>query len=44
MMKKKFIQTVLLLIYSCGAVTVFGQIKRLNDPSIVAQHKRMVFE
>ena len=43
-MKKKFIQTLLMLFFSCSAVTVLGQIKRLNDPSIVAQHKRMVFE
>lgn len=43
-MKKKFIRTLLLLLFTCSTVTVFGQVKRLNDPSIVAQHNRMVFE
>ena len=39
---KKFALVPLLL----AAVGVFGQftVKRLNDPSIVAQHKRMVFQ
>ena len=44
MMKKKFIKTFLLALFSCTTVGVFGQVKKLNDPSIVAHNKRMVFE
>ena len=44
MMKKKFIKTFLLALFSFNTIGVFGQVKRLNDPSIVAHNKRMVFE
>ena len=44
MMKKKFIQTLLVTMFFCAAGCVFAQVKRLNDPSIVAHNKRMVFE
>lgn len=44
MMKKKFIKTFSLLLFSFSTIGVFGQVKRLNDPSIVAHNKRMVFE
>lgn len=44
MMKKNIIKTLLLAMLSCTTAAVFGQIKKLNDPSIVAHNKRMVFE
>ena len=44
MMKKKFIHTLLFTLFCCSTSCVFGQVKRLNDPSIVAHNKRMVFE
>lgn len=44
MMKKKFIQTLLFTLFCCYTSCVFGQVKRLNDPSIVVHNKRMVFE
>lgn len=44
-MKKLFTKGIIFLSL-LPITTVFGQVsvKRLNDPAIVAQHKRMVFE
>ena len=44
MMKNFLVKTLLLVLFFCLSGLFFGQVKRLNDPSIVAQHKRMVFE
>ena len=43
---KKLLKKLALVPLLLAAVGVFGQftVKRLNDPSIVAQHKRMVFQ
>ena len=43
-MKKHFYKIVFLLPAIFCAIFSFGQVKKLNDPSIVAHQKRMVFE
>ena len=43
-MKKHFYKIIFLLPAIFCAIFSFGQVKKLNDPSIVAHQKRMVFE
>ena len=43
-MKKHFHKIIFLLPAIFCAIFSFGQVKKLNDPSIVAHQKRMVFE
>lgn len=41
---KNFKFKLIIIFMGMGSTSLFAQVKKLNDPSIVAHHKRMVFE